>query len=268
MRLSALGAAAATLLALVVVPVGIAHADGPCPRPAAGTMPVNTPPTTAFFNSNFYKGDLQKYAFMLGPDPLPAGPVGDFAKGYQRFGDQAKPPMTEDQFIKTFVRYNEKTPPQPVRWDYPSDDGFDLKDGKPDRHRITLTPGMKLDRFGYSEGRFLAPRGAAFNLRALPPQALNTPSGYEPDYEGNINVSNAIIPPNNYHVYCVQNAFDVDAGPIRPWFNQAGLTTQYVLNNYVAPKPDKTNNNVRWLTGNGPNGSTGLSNPYLVELAP
>jgi hypothetical protein len=257
MRLRALCTAAATLLALVVVPPGTARPQGPCGD--SGTLP-NTPPTTAFFEGNT----------MLGPNPVPTAlPVGAFVNGYQRFGEQAKPPMSEDKWKSQFITKNDKN--RDV-WIWPpaktNPDGFDVdKQGNPDRHRITLTPGTQLDRFGYAQGRFIAPLRASFGSRALPPNSLNTPDPYEPDYENKVNVANALIPPSNYHVYCVQNAFDVDAGPIAPWFNQAGRGTQYVvMRGYVPKQPDDAAN-IAWLLANGPNGP-GISNPYLVEKLP
>jgi Tuberculosis necrotizing toxin len=256
MRLRALCTAVFTLLALVVVSPCTARAQGSCGNP--GSLP-NTPPTTAFFEGNK----------ILGPDRVPTeAPVGSFVKGYQRLGDQQKPPMSEAQWKSKFIGKNAKGE-DVLTWPdskaYP--DGFDQDgQGKPDRHRFTLKPGTSLDRFGYAQGRFLAPVQASFGSRALPPNSLNTPNPYDPDYEGKVRVANAIIPPSNYHVYCVQNAFDVDAGPIAPWFNQAGKGTQYVvMPGYVPNQPDATN--VAWLLTNGPNGP-GTSNPYLVEKQP
>lgn len=155
MRLRALCTAAATLLALVVVPPGTARAQGPCGDP--GTLP-NTPPTTALFEGNS----------LLGPDPVPTeAPVGSFVKGYKRFGEQAKPPMTEDQWKSTFIGKSDRGFPVfiwPPAKTYP--DGFDVDpQGKPDRHRFTLKPGTPLDRFGYAQGRFLAPINASFGSR-------------------------------------------------------------------------------------------------------
>lgn len=60
---------------------------------------------------------------------------------------------------------------------------------------------MRLDRFGSEYGSFLAPAGAPYSQRALPPSNLDTPAG---------NTSY----PYNYHVYEVVQAFTVLSGPI------------------------------------------------------
>jgi hypothetical protein len=241
-----------TLLLAFVAPPGTARAEGPCGN--AGSLP-DTPPTTAFFENDR----------MLGPDPLPQGkPVSPMLTNFQRFGT-----TPEDQWKTKYIGVNSKTKAPDWNWP-PSDkypDGFDTKpDGKtPDRTRTTLKPGTRLDRFGYATGKFLAPPGTPFTSRALPPQALDTPDHSVPDYEGRINVQNLIIPPSNYHVYCVQNAFDVDAGPIAPWFDQAGKGQQFLLMKGYAPDQE---DNVLWLLSHGPNGAKGVSNAYLVEQLP
>ena len=50
--------------------------------------------------------------------------------------------------------------------------------------------------------------------RSLPPDNLNT-NPKAPNY------------PYNYHVYTVKKEFTVIGGPIRPWFDQPGLGTQF-----------------------------------------
>lgn len=72
---------------------------------------------------------------------------------------------------------------------------------------------MKLDRFGSEYGTFLAPLGAPYIERSLPPSNLNTFDG---------------MYPYNYHVYQVTNEFVVGLGPIAPWFEQPGMGTQFV----------------------------------------
>ncbi|KAL4911762.1 hypothetical protein BDW62DRAFT_217031 [Aspergillus aurantiobrunneus] len=78
---------------------------------------------------------------------------------------------------------------------------------------VTLPVGQKLDRFGSEYGTFLAPLGAPYIERSLPPSNLDT-------YDGNY--------PFNYHVYQVTREFVVGLGPIAPWFEQPGMGTQFV----------------------------------------
>lgn len=240
------------LLSLLVPPVtASAKACG-----ERGTLP-DTPPTTHGFSDDL----------MLGPDPLPQGaPVGSMVSHYKRFGA-----MDQDGFKKTFVK-----PPvddqHPATWIWPpGPDGFATKSGgtlgAPDRKKFTLKAGTMLDRFGFATGKFLAPKDTPFGKRALPPQALDTADHTNPDYQGLKWTQNTIIPPSNYHVYCVQHDFQVDAGPIAPWFGQPGLGTQYLLMpGYVDGQPnDKLN--VLWLLANGPKGP-GTTDAFLVEQHP
>ncbi|MFI6356406.1 TNT domain-containing protein [Streptomyces sp. NPDC050743] len=57
--------------------------------------------------------------------------------------------------------------------------------------------------------------------RAIPPRNLDEYS--------------ASNPPFNYHLYEVTAPFTVEAGPIRPWFNQPGLGT------HTTPAPPSGN---------------------------
>ena len=52
---------------------------------------------------------------------------------------------------------------------------------------------------------------------------------------------NTIVPPSSYHAYCVQNAFDVDAGAIAPWFSQPGRGIRYMLMPGCVPISPPTN---------------------------
>lgn len=76
--------------------------------------------------------------------------------------------------------------------------------------------GTLVDRFGSPGGGFLAPYGAPFQSRALPPDSLNT--GSDGDKY-----------PADYHIYEVKNPFKVKAGTIAPWFGQDSFGTQYWL---------------------------------------
>ncbi|EAW16679.1 TNT domain-containing protein [Aspergillus fischeri NRRL 181] len=97
---------------------------------------------------------------------------------------------------------------------YPPANGFVVDTGKhPILGNATLPVGMKLDRFGSEYGSFLAPLGAPYIERSLPPSNLNTFDG---------------MYPYNYHVYQVIKEFVVGLGPIAPWFEQPGMGTQFV----------------------------------------
>jgi Tuberculosis necrotizing toxin len=256
MRYRSLTTAALTVLALLVAPPLTAKAQA-CGN--AGSLP-DTPATT-----NFYEHDP-----LLGPASLPQdGPVAVLAKGYHRLGP--KLPDSPAGVARFRSNYFSQNPNNPWNWppDPPNTKGFDVKPGTktPDETRATLSPGTLLDRFGYTRGKFLAPKGRPFGERALPPQALNTPDHTTVDYEGRRYQANDIVPPSNYHVYCVQNKFDVDKGPIAPWFEQQGRATQYVLMAGYVPNQPADQLNVLWLLTHGPN-SGGPPNPYLVEVRP
>jgi hypothetical protein len=187
-------------------------------RPAT---PAQAPATTGFY-------DPQRP--YLGPAPLPTGaPVGPLLVGYQRFG-----PLSEDAFLATYRTG--------AGWAYPPSDGFLILAGIAIRYAQTMVTGIRIDRFGYAGGAYLAPAGTPFINRALPPQNLNTPGG---------------TPASNYHLYCVVRAFTVDAGPIAPWFGQIGLGLQYKLDSRYLPEAGSALS-VTWL----------LTNGYLVEEAP
>ena len=243
MRFRPLVATAMAFLLLPVMSPGTAKADA-CGD--GGSLP-DTPETTEFYESNF----------LLGPAKLPKeGPVGAVVSGYERFGD-----LKADAFKQDYIVDGKK-------WNWPPSDGFALKDGGPygqvDRAKITLKPGTQLDRFGFAAGKFLAPKATPFPERALPPQALETPSHTRPDYEGKMWTENTIVPPSNYHAYCVQNAFDVDAGAIAPWFGQPGRGMQYMLMPGYVPDQPSDKLSVQWLLSHGP----ASGGKYLVEQLP
>lgn len=79
-------------------------------------------------------------------------------------------------------------------------------------------PGQKVDRFGSESGRYLAPLGAPYIERGLPPSSLRTFDG---------------MYPFGYHVYEVLREFVVTAGPVRAWFGQPGMGTQFLADTSV-----------------------------------
>lgn len=169
----------------------------------------------------------------LGPAALPrAGYFGALMRGYIRYGG-----LTPDKFI---FRYRDEDA-KPASWRYPPDLGFahsgGWSNGRVLRSRVTLRAGLMADRFGSPFGGFLAPGGTSYGARALPPDSLNTRAD-DPTHLC------------NYHLYRVTRAFDVDAGPIAPAFQQPGGGLQYVLvGAYVPQAPALLN--VRWLLDNG-----------------
>ncbi|SCG46712.1 glycohydrolase toxin TNT-related protein [Micromonospora halophytica] len=183
-------------------------------------LPPNAPQTTQFYDDNR----------LLGPEALPLqSPVGPLLAGYQRFGAQS-----EAQWIRNYTVNGAGT--QLV---FPPENGFFLgPDGEPVKQRQTLLPGYRLDRFGFPGGAFLAPLGTPFGSRSLAPQSLNTPP-----------TPPATTPPAplaNYHTYCLLKPFDVDSGPIAPWFAQPGMGTQFQLNPAYVPRAG-SNLTVQWL---------------------
>ncbi|MFI9384967.1 TNT domain-containing protein [Kutzneria sp. NPDC052558] len=86
-------------------------------------------------------------------------------------------------------------------------EGFQSPD---DKHAEWVPSGTRLDRFGAERGKFLAPEGAPWEARALPPFTLDAP----------------------YHSYEVARPFPAWVGPAAGWFDQAGGGTQYYLGQY------------------------------------
>lgn len=166
----------------------------------------------------------------LGPQALPGtAPVAPLLLDYSRFGA-----LSEHEFVSLYRDAS--------GWIYPPDDGFLRVGGRPVRYEQELWPGEQVDRFGYPGGAYLAPAGTPFFRRALPPQSLTTPTG---------------TPESNYHLYCVLRPFDVQAGPIAPWFAQPGLGLQFRLDARYLPAAG-TGLSVTWLLANG----------YLTEERP
>ncbi|MEV4491018.1 TNT domain-containing protein [Micromonospora coxensis] len=206
-------------------PSGQPEPPGGGPSPARPGLcrpgvPPNAPQTTRFYDDNR----------LLGPEALPLqSPVGPLLAGYQRFGAQS-----EAQWIRNYTVNGAG-----AQLVFPPENGFVLgPDGEPVKQRQTLLPGYRLDRFGFPGGAFLAPLGTPFGSRSLAPQSLNTPP-----------TPPATTPPAplaNYHTYCVLKPFDVDSGPIAPWFAQPGMGTQFQLNPAYVP-PAGNNLTVQWL---------------------
>ncbi|SBT50304.1 TNT domain-containing protein [Micromonospora auratinigra] len=173
-------------------------------------QPPTAPQTTQFYDNNV----------LLGPLNLPtASPVGPLLAGYQRFGAQ-----TEAEWLSNYT-----TGGTPNRLIFPPQDGFALgPHGEAIKTRQTMLPGYRLDRFGFPGGAFLAPLGTPFSSRSLAPQSLNTPPTPP--------ATTPAAPLANYHTYCVLKPFDVDSGPIAPWFAQPGMGTQFKLNQAYFPQ--------------------------------
>jgi hypothetical protein len=187
-----------------------------------GATPVAqaAPPSFTECSTELYHDDRR-----LGPERLPLyGPVGSQLYGYSRTGYRPVAVFLE--------RYYD---PTANSWRYPPNDGYALgPDGQPIKWTDTLDAGEEIDRYGSEFGGFLAPRGAAYTTRAIPPSNLvGTPAAG-----------------CNYHVYEVLRPFDVQAGPIAAWFFQRGGGLQYQLTGALVPgAPAQLN--VKWLLENG-----------------
>ncbi|WP_158309877.1 TNT domain-containing protein [Desulfitobacterium dehalogenans] len=68
-----------------------------------------------------------------------------------------------------------------------------------------MSPGTKIDRYGYPSGYYASPVGTPAEMRALVPGSLEKP----------------------YTVYEVIKPVDTLSGQAMPWFGQPGLGTQY-----------------------------------------
>ncbi|WP_444934006.1 glycohydrolase toxin TNT-related protein [Microbulbifer sp. JTAC008] len=98
---------------------------------------------------------------------------------------------------------------------WPPNDGFGSVNDQVIREKIIMTPGQKIDRFGgwyddngfNDKGSYFSDVGAPFENRALPPETMNSP----------------------YHQYEVVEPFEVEAGPIAPWFGEPGGAMQYFV---------------------------------------
>lgn len=178
------------------------------------------PPSLTECSAELYAGDTR-----LGPAELPGlGDVGVQLLGYNRTGYH---PV--DVFLDRFYDADAGS------WRYPPDDGYVVGlDGEPVRWEQTLSRGWLIDRYGSEYGGFLAPAGLPYTTRSIPPSNLvgNPAAGC------------------NYYRYQVLRPFDVQAGPIAPWFFQTGGGLQYQLSASLVPgAPDRMN--VMWLVDNG-----------------
>lgn len=148
----------------------------------------------------------------LGPSPgnYPTEfPLSELFESYDPFGG-----LCPAAFLTQWTTWN-PTSKMPS-YNYPLFPGFQ---NDTSNHSIAgtqkLAVGMLVDRFGSeisSSGAFLAPVGAPYSQRSIPPSSLNT---FDPAF------------PYNYHVYKVEQEFDVQSGPIAAAFGQAGQGTQY-----------------------------------------
>ncbi|CAI7570162.1 unnamed protein product [Penicillium crustosum] len=161
-----------------------------------------------YVNSTAVCGDPR-----LGPKDLPAFfPLSNELETYSRFGE-----LCPFEFLEKWT-VNASDPT--AYWIYPDFDGFaTTSENVSILGNITLNVGQKLDRFGSEYGKFLAPLGAPYIERSLPPSNLFAP----PD-------SNF---PYNYHVYEVTKAFDILLGPIAGWFEQPGFGSQLLAQSSV-----------------------------------
>ncbi|MFF3737259.1 TNT domain-containing protein [Streptomyces sp. NPDC002566] len=179
------------------------------PRACKGLVPY---PILEAYRRYYFCGD-----WRLGPRQLPdRGPVGDILKGYNRLGG-----LTAVEFLDRW--WNPAADSGQGDWRYPVDDGFAHNaQGGVIAAALVLHAGqdMMLDRFGNEAGRFLAPAGTKYGLRALPPSNLNTS---DPRY------------PHDYHLYRLAKDVTVCAGPQAPAFEQPGTGTQYVTSSKFCP---------------------------------
>ncbi|MFC5720452.1 TNT domain-containing protein [Streptomyces gamaensis] len=184
------------------------------------TAPARSTAATAGACTGAFEGNP-----LLGPETntLPKAeekPVGPLLVGYQRTGK-----LSSADFLKKYEEPGKG-------WKYPPNDGFATKGGKIDKNETTLKAGQLLDRFGGEGGTFLAPAGAKYGARALPPNNLNTQDPKSPC---------------NYHTYKVLKPFKVWQGGIAPWFEQAGGGQQILLDPKLQPVGPGERLSVAWL---------------------
>jgi hypothetical protein len=206
------------LLALAVVALLLAGGAVPVSAAAVAAHPETT------CSAALFDGDRR-----LGPADLPRhGEVGRELRDYQRTGS-----LTEAAFLATFWDPAANSGQGGFR--FPPDNGYVIgSNGQPEVSAVVLSPDNRLDRFGSEFGAFLAPEGLAYAARSIPPQSL---------------VSNPAAG-CNFHEYEVERAFEVDTGPIAPWFAQPGGGEQFQLVSGLVPGAP-TPLNVMWLVNNG-----------------
>ena len=186
-----------------------APVDEPLPTPplvSTGECPVLEPPPTREEQTQYLCGDPR-----LGPaEPPTDGPVGGLVEDYDRLGG-----LSPVKFLDRWATEE--------GWDYPEHDGFVVEDGRPLKELQELPEGWMLDRFGSPRGTFLAPAGAPFGERALPPDSLNTwPDG----------------PEHNYNCYEVVLPVSAWVGPIAPHFEQPGGGEQLLIPTEEVPEAE------------------------------
>lgn len=152
-------------------------------------------------NTTYVCGDPR-----LGPVKTPRKfPLNNELRTYERFGE-----LCPIEFLKKWAGSTDSND----SYEYPPSNGYVINNaGAAILGNTTLPVGQKLDRFGSEYGSFLAPLGAPYIERSLPPNNLNT---FDGDY------------PYNYYVYQVTKSFEVGLGPIAPWFEQPGMGTQFL----------------------------------------
>ncbi|WP_017625394.1 TNT domain-containing protein [Nocardiopsis chromatogenes] len=190
------------------VPPDVPDFDSPCP--------VSGPPPSEQDRDTYLCGDPR-----LGPDEVPDdGVVGDLVEDYDRLG-----PLNPVAFLaRHWERGVDPDTGEPWEgWDYPPHDGFRVDDGEPVKEVEEIAEGEALDRFGSPWGSYLAPAGAPFGQRSLPPDALNT-------WEGG--------PVHNYRCYVVTEPFKAQVGPIAPAFEQPGGGEQILLDPALVPEAE------------------------------
>ena len=87
-----------------------------------------------------------------------------------------------------------------IKW--PVNDGFEGV-----AKQIKLSPGTRIDRYGFEKGTFVSPEGIPYGQRSLAPGTELKP----------------------YHVYEVVKPVDGMGGKIAPFFDEVGGGTQYKL---------------------------------------
>jgi hypothetical protein len=227
-RFRVTAAAVGTAVVLVALPQGQAAAGPPdravpgrAATSAGGTGTADVPaPCTGVHGGDPRLGP----AHLAEPWQRPLGPL---LAGWDRTGGTA-PEVFLDKFWEN------------DGWKYPPNDGFAEVNGAPDKQRERLRRGERLDRFGSEYGRFLAPAGAPYALRSLPPQSLTTREAAHPC---------------NYHVYRVTRPFTVWQGGIAPWFGQPGGGEQILLDPELLPAAQRPGEgewlHVKWLVDHG-----------------
>ncbi|WP_344071230.1 TNT domain-containing protein [Streptomyces crystallinus] len=220
-----IGAGASAAVFVTTALFGAAPAQAAAPAEgAAATAPATAGRTAPTACSGTYEGDER-----LGPQYLPRpwqGPVGPLVLGYHRTGH-----LSPTAFLATYWDSTAGS------WKYPPHDGFaNRPDGSLDKRAVRLRVGEDLDRFGSEYGAFLAPAGAAYGRRALPPQSL---------------VTREAAYPCAYHAYEVTKSFTVWEGRIAPWFEQRGGAEQVKLDAAFVDPGEGQKLNVKWLLDHG-----------------